>query len=203
MLLRAQREHRRRHGLGIEALVGRDDLVFRLRGVEIRRRAVRPRVRVRPASHATTGFRWPRRRALAANSQASRCDRKQAGKAHHGPHPRTGAGELACDRVHFTAAPDRHQCARSRRPDQLSKRGWRRSISEQSARGLSVQAGWRLEGWWSQAGSNRRPLACHASALPAELWPRNLASGRSRNAGGYLTRGRRIKSPRPSRCRRR
>src|SRR5262245_46467474 len=27
------------------------------------------------------------------------------------------------------------------------------------------------ESWWSQAGSNRRPLACHASALPAELWP--------------------------------
>jgi hypothetical protein len=27
------------------------------------------------------------------------------------------------------------------------------------------------ECWWSQAGSNRRPLACHASALPAELWP--------------------------------
>src|SRR6476661_3212341 len=27
------------------------------------------------------------------------------------------------------------------------------------------------EGWWSQAGSNRRPLACHASALPAKLWP--------------------------------
>ncbi len=25
--------------------------------------------------------------------------------------------------------------------------------------------------WWSQPGSNRRPLACHASALPAELWP--------------------------------
>src|SRR5210317_1471662 len=29
--------------------------------------------------------------------------------------------------------------------------------------------------WWSQAGSNRRPLACHASALPAELWPQNEA----------------------------
>src|ERR1700753_211426 len=28
-----------------------------------------------------------------------------------------------------------------------------------------------LPKWWSQAGSNRRPLACHASALPAELWP--------------------------------
>jgi len=31
----------------------------------------------------------------------------------------------------------------------------------------SVQAG----GWWSQAGSNRRPPACKAGALPAELWP--------------------------------
>ena len=26
-------------------------------------------------------------------------------------------------------------------------------------------------GWWSQAGSNRRPPACKAGALPAELWP--------------------------------
>ena len=25
--------------------------------------------------------------------------------------------------------------------------------------------------WWSQGGSNSRPLACKASALPAELWP--------------------------------
>ena len=25
---------------------------------------------------------------------------------------------------------------------------------------------------WSQAGSNRRPPACKAGALPAELWPR-------------------------------
>src|SRR5437867_8897705 len=32
------------------------------------------------------------------------------------------------------------------------------------------------EGWWSQAGSNLRPLACHASALPAELWPRRIAA---------------------------
>jgi hypothetical protein len=26
-------------------------------------------------------------------------------------------------------------------------------------------------GWWSQPGSNRRPQACKASALPTELWP--------------------------------
>src|SRR5687768_1306637 len=24
--------------------------------------------------------------------------------------------------------------------------------------------------WWTQSGSNRRPPACHAGALPAELW---------------------------------
>ena len=28
--------------------------------------------------------------------------------------------------------------------------------------------------WWSQTGSNRRPPACKAGALPAELWPLNL-----------------------------
>src|SRR5712675_643551 len=28
------------------------------------------------------------------------------------------------------------------------------------------------EAWWSQTGSNRRPHACKARALPAELWPR-------------------------------
>src|SRR3569623_1244764 len=33
------------------------------------------------------------------------------------------------------------------------------------------------EGWWSQAGSNRRPPACHAGALPAELWPLTFVSG--------------------------
>jgi hypothetical protein len=29
----------------------------------------------------------------------------------------------------------------------------------------------RRGGWWSQPGSNRRPRACKARALPAELWP--------------------------------
>src|SRR4030095_7754936 len=28
--------------------------------------------------------------------------------------------------------------------------------------------------WWSQSGSNRRPQACKASALPTELWPHEL-----------------------------
>jgi hypothetical protein len=29
----------------------------------------------------------------------------------------------------------------------------------------------RRANWWSQTGSNRRPQACKASALPTELWP--------------------------------
>jgi hypothetical protein len=33
--------------------------------------------------------------------------------------------------------------------------------------------------WWSQTGSNRRPQACKARALPTELWPlRRVAKGR-------------------------
>jgi hypothetical protein len=34
--------------------------------------------------------------------------------------------------------------------------------------------------WWSQTGSNRRPPACKAGALPAELWPRKSVSQPSR-----------------------
>src|SRR5687767_5494401 len=31
-------------------------------------------------------------------------------------------------------------------------------------------------GWWSQTGSNRRPHACKARALPTELWPQRAAA---------------------------
>ena len=39
----------------------------------------------------------------------------------------------------------------------------------------------RQHAWWSQTGSNRRPHACKARALPTELWPRagNRQSGES------------------------
>ena len=39
-----------------------------------------------------------------------------------------------------------------------------------------IKAGWRHQKrsiWWSQTGSNRRPHACKARALPTELWPRS------------------------------
>src|SRR5437763_15983921 len=63
---------------------------------------------------------------------------------------------------------------------------WRDSLRYEGA--CLAEAGAACEGWWSQAGSNRRPLACHASALPAELWPtrgrRNL-----RTASGLVKLG--------------
>src|SRR5687767_3284621 len=40
--------------------------------------------------------------------------------------------------------------------------------------GLASRSRESGEGWWSQSGSNRRPQACKASALPTELWPRCL-----------------------------
>src|SRR6185437_8296495 len=38
--------------------------------------------------------------------------------------------------------------------------------------------------WWSQAGSNRRPPACKAGALPAELWPHGSGSSNPLSAYG-------------------
>lgn len=53
--------------------------------------------------------------------------------------------------------------------------------------------------WWSQAESNRRPLECHSSALPTELWPHSagLLGERPGNRRG------RVGSPEPVRARRR
>jgi hypothetical protein len=40
-----------------------------------------------------------------------------------------------------------------------------------SANELRATARIRTTAWWSQTGSNRRPHACKARALPTELWP--------------------------------
>ena len=42
--------------------------------------------------------------------------------------------------------------------------------------------------WWSQTGSNRRPHACKARALPTELWPR--LSGQSAGSAKMVGLGR-------------
>src|SRR3569623_2596235 len=41
-------------------------------------------------------------------------------------------------------------------------------------------------GWWSQSGSNRRPPACKAGALTAELWPR-VTGGTGKSCTSDLT----------------
>ena len=48
-----------------------------------------------------------------------------------------------------------------------------RGSSPGSAYGLrrAGYARFTSEAWWSQTGSNRRPPACKAGALPTELWP--------------------------------
>ena len=50
--------------------------------------------------------------------------------------------------------------------------------------------------WWSQTGSNRRPHACKARALPTELWPQGVsASGRTSRVVVGLGRLERPTSP--------
>jgi hypothetical protein len=65
--------------------------------------------------------------------------------------------------TYFTASPPppyglRRGSLRALRPDRLAP-ACRAEAREASG------------GWWSQAGSNRRPHHCERCALPAELWP--------------------------------
>ena len=50
-------------------------------------------------------------------------------------------------------------------------------------------------GWWSQTGSNRRPPACKAGALPTELWPLQVSGIRSQQSGRSLRARHRITDP--------
>jgi hypothetical protein len=50
--------------------------------------------------------------------------------------------------------------------------------------------------WWSQTGSNRRPPACKAGALPTELWPPQGSVIRCQGSGRkLLTPGIRLLMP--------
>ena len=76
----------------------------------------------------------------------------------------------------------RTKCVSVRRPARLRpvglRRGSLRALSTFPSRtyrarsaGLPSRSAKRREGWWSLSGSNRRPHACKARALPAELRP--------------------------------
>src|SRR4029077_4320294 len=90
-------------------------------------------------------------------------------------HPENAAGKCcinyAAKRADFACSSQRICCKSSTEGGVSGRTG--HTARRKPHRGL---AGLRAlngehQGWWSQAGSNRRPLACHASALPAELWP--------------------------------
>jgi hypothetical protein len=57
--------------------------------------------------------------------------------------------------------------------------GRMRPIGLPPSMGLAVRGRSRLGRWWSQGESNPRPLECHSSALPTELWPRPSGSVRA------------------------
>ena len=60
------------------------------------------------------------------------------------------------------------RCQSARRTPNAGRRNWSYEVSTAICR----NAQHLLKGWWSQTGSNRRPEACKATALPTELWPR-------------------------------
>ena len=60
------------------------------------------------------------------------------------------------------------RCQKTRNPLSIQTSRMRSDVSRTTVQDLGDQTI-----WWSQTGSNRRPHACKARALPAELWPRN------------------------------
>jgi hypothetical protein len=73
----------------------------------------------------------------------------------------------------FTMSDNLHRAIEDRRD--TNSDAWTSACSAGPSRSegwLANRSGPCREGWWSQTGSNRRPPACKAGALPTELWPR-------------------------------
>jgi hypothetical protein len=105
------------------------------------------------------------------------------------------------DRRGTEAPPDRHLC-RTRPGDRRCRRRWcprrvhplhdvkhrRRSGHEDHEQRRTLLSDEDTVAstpkWWSQTGSNRRPHACKARALPTELWPRSRIRHNPRGAIG-------------------
>ena len=70
--------------------------------------------------------------------------------------------------------PQKHACFRETKLDEPAAVTAAACAQNSAGRSVSDQ---RV--WWSQTGSNRRPHACKARALPTELWPRRRYAGGS------------------------
>ncbi len=99
--------------------------------------------------------------------------------------PPGGGGQTLASRCHFTTNPGPLEGAPGVVNLYLSDRV--SVLLRQGFAGSSfIARNAPHEGWWSQTGSNRRPDACKAPALPTELWPLKglpRRAGRSRSQG--------------------
>ena len=99
----------------------------------------------------------------------------------HGPRDKPNGPELMQQRNWFV----RTWC---------SQHAWRKAHSQRSMPSSPI-----TRAWWSQTGSNRRPPACKAGALPIELWPLTMRLT-CRQAQRAIGRGGRSALPRPLRA---
>jgi hypothetical protein len=65
-----------------------------------------------------------------------------------------------------------------------------RTIATDGLMALPAEAALRAVGWWSRSGSNRRPQACKARALPTELRPPGQQYDRRSNGLSLVGPGR-------------
>jgi hypothetical protein len=112
----------------------------------------------RPAMfRATCKLHAPRAMARMSQIPSSQCQRSQS------PIAKRPANPVSIDGLPGLA----HQCARTNGDH-------------------AAATAYRDGGWWSQTGSNRRPPACKAGALPTELWPRRGTGVRRQVSGKHL-----------------
>ena len=114
---------------------------------------------------ARSGAGWPAGHAKLITSQASGCVPLFT-MSHDQPIPSIGNRKP----IGPPQAPGAPKEARAR-PTKLST-------------GRTGSPSGRSRPWWSQTGSNRRPPACKAGALPAELWPQPWNRWRRARHGG-------------------
>jgi hypothetical protein len=87
--------------------------------------------------------------------------------------PRAALGSISSSRCQITCAPSAHVHRRTTAESALID-----FLTNEFLPGLLRPTGNGRQSrvWWSQTGSNRRPPACKAGALPTELWPRRQSA---------------------------
>ena len=106
-----------------------------------------------------------RRRSENGQSPSSAVCRPMSGRPNALPlhdvrYRKAGRFEAAASRQRLSKRP----CASTNETDKIASEGY--GVRPAPAARPSSQ-----RSWWSQTGSNRRPHACKARALPTELWP--------------------------------